>query len=211
MSVDSILPTREMCRQLNKDGHLYVPNVYDPQLGEYIGSELDLFFGCVKNRQTMAGELKRSTEQFVPDLERHPNLYAVLQAMGEFTSTALSSPEHDRRIWPSPIGHHALIQSIDMDPNTIRHLRASQAIGATPQRVFGAWHADRLDIVDLVAITTYEGESAIQIEDSDTYTLRPGGVIFFDNTRRPQLWHRGYADQPRRALGLATISNKVLS
>ena len=204
-------PSPELCNQLDMLGHVYVPDVYDPDLGLSLGAELDLLFRTVKPRQIMAGEQLRNTERLLSNPDQHPNLTSALQAIGDFAATVLSKSEFDRRLWPSALGRHALIQAIDMNPVTIRQLNKTSSTNIpSANRVYGAWHTDRPDIVDLVAITTYEGESKLEIKDTDTYTLCPGGVVFFDNRRRPQLWHRGYADQPRRALGLASIRNKIL-
>ncbi len=192
--------TEAQSRQLEAEARVYVPDVYDPALGDSLGREVDELFCFVRSRTENLGERLRNSERLVPD-GRHPNLLVVLGAIGILTASI------DRGIWPSQPGTHTLLQVIDMTPVVPFVIRDGEISNSAATPVYGSWHTDRKDIKGLVAIATYQGVSRLKFKDGVTYDLLPGGVAIVDNER--PLWHRGKSTVRRRAIGLANIAGEL--
>lgn len=186
--------------QLTERGHVYVPQVYDPSIGRQLDAELGEIFRYTPARSLNLGEQLRNSESAKPD-SRHPNLMYVLGAIGTLASTVFG-----QELWPPQPGTRQLLQTIDMIPVVRTTVTGESEVIHRTAPVYGSWHQDRTDIKGLVAITTYMGSSGLEVEDGVTHDLLPGGVVLLDNDRA--LFHRGFSNVKRQALGLANISGK---
>lgn len=186
--------------QLESLGHVYVPDVYSPELAEGLGAELDGLFAYERLRPGVMGEQLRNSETVTPD-DRHPRLLAVLGAIGTLTSDIFK-----KQLWPVQPQTHSLLQMIDMTPIVSSRISGREEQHSRVIPVAGVWHRDRPDIKGLVAISTYEGESSLEVDGVEPYKLSPGGVMYMDNDF--SLLHRGISNVRRRALGVANIAGK---
>ncbi len=177
--------------QFENLGHIYVPDVYDPDQAPQLGAEVSELFRYVRVAQVVVlGEQKRGLKDPQLDPNKHKNIIAVMGNIGTLASDVIGCD-----LWPALSPSKTLLHALDMNPVVKTSAKATQN-RITP--VSGVRHRDR-GLADIVAVTNFEGESRLEFDDGHRHDLKPGGVVFHN----PSLYHQGSAKVKRRALVLS--------